>query len=123
MEELTGTDHTSVCRTIKRALLRLDQLFPDGAILDHPEAVDEAAYLAWTELDTHPELIQEPVLALVRKPHPGEYHREYVNKADAAATGVTVRRAAGKRLENCWPRCWSGRAADCSGGWSGYLRP
>lgn len=96
VEELTGTDHTSVCRTIKRALLRLDQLFPDGAILDHPEAVDEAAYLAWTELDTHPELIQEPVLALVRKPRPEGCRWKYDNKAGAAAPGVTVRRTEGK---------------------------
>lgn len=96
VEELTGTDHTSVCRTIKRALLRLDRLFPGGAILENQEALDEAAYWVWRELDAHPELSPEPVLALVRKPRPEGYHREYVNKADAATPGITVRRAEGK---------------------------
>lgn len=96
VEELTGTDHASVCRTVKRALLRLDRLFPDGTILDHPEAVDEAAYWVWRELDAHPELSPEPVLALVRKPRPEGCRRKYDNKAGAAVPGVTVRRAEGK---------------------------
>lgn len=93
---LIGTNHATICRTIKRALLRLDKLFPGGAILEHPEAVDEAAYWAWRELDAHPELVQEPVRALVHsKPHSPEYRRDYYRKTCLAKPNVAVRRAKG----------------------------
>lgn len=93
VEELTGTDHTSVCRTIKRALLRLDRLFPGGAILENQEALDEAAYWVWRELDAHPELSPEPVLALVRKPRPAGYYRKYDHTTADVKPHVMVRRA------------------------------
>lgn len=93
VEELTGTDHTSVCRTIKRALLRLDRLFPGGAILENQEALDEAAYWVWRELDAHPELSPEPVLALVRKPRPAGYYRKYDHTTADVKPHVMIRRA------------------------------
>lgn len=93
VEELTGTDHTSVCRTIKRALLRLDRLFPGGAILENQEALDEAAYWVWRELDAHPELSPEPVLALVRKPRPAGYYREYDHTTADVKPHVMIHRA------------------------------
>lgn len=69
VEELTGTDHTAVCRTVQRARLKLDKLFGgrQDVVLDHPEAIDEAAYWAWRELEDHPELVPEPVRVRCRK--------------------------------------------------------
>lgn len=91
---LTGTDHSSICRTLKRALIHLDKLFPGGAILEHPEALDEAAYWAWAELDTHPELAPEPVQELIKnqKRHPAEYYRKYRKQFVQADPAVIVRR-------------------------------
>lgn len=68
IKPLVGADFTAVSRTIHRAVLKLDRLF-DGAdvTVEHPEALDEAACLAWQELEAHPELVPERAREVLRK--------------------------------------------------------
>lgn len=67
IEDLVGTDYTSVSRTIRRAIVKLDRLFGGESVtLEHPEALDEAACLAWRELDEHPELVPERAREVLR---------------------------------------------------------
>ena len=63
--ELTGINHTAICRTIRRALRNIGTLMGgQDAILENPEALDEVAYQVFCELDLHPELVPEGVRIL-----------------------------------------------------------
>lgn len=67
IEDLVGTDFTAVSRTIRRAVVKLDRLFGGESVaLEHPEALDEAACLAWRELEEHPELVPERAREVLR---------------------------------------------------------
>lgn len=94
IEALIGVDQSSVSRTIKRALLRLDKFFPGGAVLDHPEVLDEAAYWAWVELEAHPEQMPEEVCNLVHKQQrkPPEYFRRRYKMLVTSNPGTSVHR-------------------------------
>ncbi len=81
--ELLGITHATICRTVKRAVLKLDRLFGgQSVVVTHPEAIDEAAYLAWLELEAHPELVPEQVKPLLskRQKRPAEYYKQYRHK-------------------------------------------
>lgn len=95
--ELLGVDHSTICRTINRALLKLDKLFGgQPVVVTHPEAIDQAAYLAWLELEAHPELVPEPAKPLLakRKKQPAEYYRKYrrVTFADPHTTVLRTKK-------------------------------
>lgn len=69
IEELTGTDHAAIVRTVRRALRNLDKLLGgQEAVLEHPEALDELAFQAYCQMEDHPELLPE------RAPVPVPYH-------------------------------------------------
>lgn len=60
IEELTGTDHAAIVRTVRRALRNLDKLLGgQNSVLEHPEALDELAFQAYCQLEDHPELLPE----------------------------------------------------------------
>ncbi len=59
---LTGTDHTAVMRTIRRALRNIAKLLGgQAALLEHPEALEDLAYQAYCEIEDHPELLPESI--------------------------------------------------------------
>lgn len=54
---LTGTNRSTVSRTVRRALQHVDVLLGgQEAVLEHPEALGELAYQAYCRLVGHPEL-------------------------------------------------------------------
>lgn len=96
---LIGVDHSSISRTIQRAMNHIDRLFGgESVVLEHPEALDELAYYAYCELERHPEQVPEAVLTLVRRKrlHPPEYYRKYYKRTVIAKPSVMVRRVDGK---------------------------
>lgn len=98
IEELTGTHHSAVFRTLRRALRNIGQLLGTEAetVLEHPEALDELAWQAYCQLEEHPELVPEgvqvPIPAPVRCRSPEQQSRK--ETPVPAAVSVFVKRRA-----------------------------
>lgn len=114
IEDLVGTDFTAVSRTVRRALVKLDQLFGgENVTLRHPEALDEAAWLAWRELEEHPELVPERAREVLRRGRrPTAARRREVTPLAEPSTVVlrTEKAAPGKLLELLRAKAGEGKA-------------
>lgn len=90
IEELTGTDHASIVRTVRRALRNLDKLLGGrNTVLEHPEALDELGYQAYCRLEDHPELLPEHMPTLV--PYcPPEKRNTYAGGSPPSMSSLSV---------------------------------